>query len=118
MDWFLYDRYLCHERVKEALSSLTWNNLNMIILAQLNINSTQNKFNLLSDWVTGNVDVFMISEIERMTNLHRKISFIKISNYFLQVPVLLTSHKFYELQQIQRSSKPLRGTLIKRCSGN
>ena len=34
----------------------------MIILAKLNINSRQNKFYFLSDGITENVDIFVISE--------------------------------------------------------
>ena len=37
-------------------------NLNRIILAHLNINSIRNKFDLLANQITGNVDVLVISE--------------------------------------------------------
>ena len=36
--------------------------LNTVILAQLNINSIRNKFNLLGEGIKGKVDVLMISE--------------------------------------------------------
>ena len=39
----------------KGLSSLRRNNFNRIILAQFNVNSTRNKFNLLSDGIAGNV---------------------------------------------------------------
>ena len=47
---------------KEVLGSLSRSNLNRIILAHLNINSIPNKFNLLAEGVSGNVDIIMISE--------------------------------------------------------
>ena len=47
---------------KEVLNSLLQNNWRMIILAKLNINSRQNKFYFLSDGITENVDIFVISE--------------------------------------------------------
>ena len=47
---------------KEVLGSLRRSNLNRIILAHLNINSIPNKFNLLAEGVSGNVDIIMISE--------------------------------------------------------
>ena len=47
---------------KEVLGSLRRSNLNRIILAHLNINSIPNKFNLLSEVVSSNVDIIMISE--------------------------------------------------------
>ena len=83
-----------NKHFREALLSLRWNNLNRIIPAQLNINSTRNKFGIISDWIAGNVDVFMISGTKIDDCLHRKFSFMKISNHLLQVAVLLTSHKF------------------------
>lgn len=51
-----------NKHLKEVLSSLLWNKLNAIILAQLNINSIQNKLDLLSEWITGRVAVFMIDD--------------------------------------------------------
>ena len=47
---------------KEVLGSLRRSNLNRIILAHLNINSIPNKFSLLAEGVSGNVDIIMISE--------------------------------------------------------
>ena len=37
-------------------------NLNRVILAQLNINSIQSKFDLLAEGIKGKIDVFMMSE--------------------------------------------------------
>ena len=37
-------------------------NLNRVILAHLNINSITNKFDLLANQITGNVDVIVMSE--------------------------------------------------------
>ena len=45
-----------------TLKSLSKDNLNKLIFAHLNINSIQNKFELLSEQIKGNVDVLMISE--------------------------------------------------------
>ena len=50
------------ENFKYYLSSLRRKNLNRVILAQLNINSIRNKFNLLAEGIKGKVDVLMISE--------------------------------------------------------
>ena len=47
---------------KEVLGSSRRSNLNRIILAHLKINSIPNKFNLLEEGVSGNVDIIMISE--------------------------------------------------------
>ena len=46
----------------KLVSSLRRKNLNRIILAQLNINSIRNKFDLLAEEIKGKVDVLMISE--------------------------------------------------------
>ena len=43
-------------------TSLRRKNLNRVILAQLNINSIRNNFNLLAEGIKGKVDVLMISE--------------------------------------------------------
>ena len=50
------------ENFKYYLSSLRGKNLNRVILAQLNINSIRNKFDLLAEGIKGKVDVLMISE--------------------------------------------------------
>ena len=50
------------ENFKYYLSSLRRKNLNRVILAQLNINSIRNKFDLIAEWRKGKVDVLMISE--------------------------------------------------------
>ena len=47
---------------KEVLGSLRRSNVNRIILAHLNINSIPNKFSLLAEGVSGNVDIIMISQ--------------------------------------------------------
>ena len=47
---------------KEVLGSLRRSNLSRIILAHLNINSIPNKFNLLAEGVSSNVDIIKISE--------------------------------------------------------
>ena len=49
---------------KEVLGSLRRSNLNRIILAHVNINSIPNKFSLLAEGVSGNVDIIMISETQ------------------------------------------------------
>ena len=51
-----------NENFKYYFSSLRRKNLNRVILAQLNINSIRNKFNLLAEGIKGKVDVLMISE--------------------------------------------------------
>ena len=51
-----------NENFKYYFSSLRRKNLNRVILAQLNINSIRNKFNLLAEEIKGKVDVLMISE--------------------------------------------------------
>ena len=51
-----------NENFKCYLSSLRRKNLNRVILAQVNINSMRNKFDLLAEGIKGKVDVLMISE--------------------------------------------------------
>ena len=51
-----------NENFKYYLRSLPRKNLNRVILAQLNINSIRNKFDLLFEGIKGKVDVLMISE--------------------------------------------------------
>ena len=51
-----------NENFNYYLSSLRRKNLNRVILAQLNINSIRNKFDLLAKGIKGMVDVLMISE--------------------------------------------------------
>ena len=51
-----------NENFKYYLSSLRRKNLNRVILAQVNINSMWNKFDLLAEGIKGKVDVLMISE--------------------------------------------------------
>ena len=53
-----------NENFKYYFSSLRRKNLNRVILAQLNINSIRNKFDLIAEWIKGKVDVLMISEIK------------------------------------------------------
>ena len=45
-----------------VLKPLHCNNLNKLVFAHLNINSIRNKFEHLSEQVSGNIDVLMISE--------------------------------------------------------
>ena len=47
---------------KEVLGSLRRDNLNRFIIAQMNINSIRNKFDLLTEELSGNIDVIIISE--------------------------------------------------------
>ena len=51
-----------NENIKYYLSSLRRKNLNRVTLAQVNINSMRNKFDLLAEGIKGKVDVLMISE--------------------------------------------------------
>ena len=52
----------CHLPFKEALAFLRRDNLSRDALPHLNINFIRNKFNLLTEGLSGNVDVHMISE--------------------------------------------------------
>ena len=47
---------------KTILKSMRRENTNKLVFAHVNINSLRNKFELLADQVTGNIDVLMISE--------------------------------------------------------
>ena len=47
---------------ERSLKETRSKNLNQIVPAHLNINSLRKKFNILTDQVTGNVDVMVISE--------------------------------------------------------
>ena len=47
---------------KQHLICIRKKNLDRIIIAQLNINSIRNKFELLSDATIGNIDILMVSE--------------------------------------------------------
>ena len=47
---------------EKTLRLIRQENLNRIIIAHLNINSIRNKFDLLANQITGNVDVLVISE--------------------------------------------------------
>ena len=44
------------------LKNIRSKNVNNIIIAQININSTKNKFELLSHFVSGNIDILIITE--------------------------------------------------------
>ena len=44
------------------LKNIRLRNVNNIIIAQININSIRNKFDLLSHYVCGNIDIFIITE--------------------------------------------------------
>ena len=45
-----------NKHFKEVSIYLCWNNVKRVILAQLNVNSLRNKFDLLSNGIVGNVD--------------------------------------------------------------
>ena len=47
---------------ERSLKEICTKNLNRIVLAHLDINSLRNKFNILTDQITGNVDIMVISE--------------------------------------------------------
>ena len=51
-----------NKNFKYYLSSLRRKNLNRVMLAQFNINSIRNKFDLLAEGIKGRVDALMISE--------------------------------------------------------
>ena len=44
------------------LKNIPLKNVNNIIIAQININSIRNKFELLSHYVSGNIDILIITE--------------------------------------------------------
>ena len=48
--------------LRGVLKEILTKNLNRILLAHSNINSLRNKFDILTDQITGNVDVMVISE--------------------------------------------------------
>ena len=52
-------------------------NLNRVILAQLNINSIQSKFDLLAEGIKGKVDVYMMSETKIDETFPSRQFFIK-----------------------------------------
>ena len=56
---------------KEVLVSLRKSNLNRIILAHLNINSIPNKFNLLAECVSGNVDIIIFLKLKSVKHFQR-----------------------------------------------
>ena len=66
-----------NENLKYFLSALRRKNLNTVILAQLNINSIRNKFNLLGEGIKGKVDVLMISETKIDKNFPRRQFYIE-----------------------------------------
>ena len=45
---------------KKALKTMRTQNLNKIIIAQLNINSLRNKFEMLCEEINGNIDILLI----------------------------------------------------------
>ena len=49
------------------MKNIRLRNVNNIIIAQININSIRNKYDLLSHYVCGNIDIFVITE----TKLHK-----------------------------------------------
>ena len=58
------EQYISQNQNKHFKEVLSWTTLNRISLGQLNINSIRNRFDLLSDGITGNVNTFMISGIK------------------------------------------------------
>ena len=55
------------------LKNIRSKNVNNIIIAQININSTKNKFELLSHFVSGNIDILIITETKLDKSLIRTI---------------------------------------------
>ena len=55
------------------LKNIRSKNVNNIIIAQININSTKNKFELLSHFVSGNIDILIITETKLGKSLIRTI---------------------------------------------
>ena len=53
---------LSHVVSERSLKEISAKNLNRIVLAHLNINSLRNKFDILTDQITRNVDIIVISE--------------------------------------------------------
>ena len=47
---------------ERSLEEIRTKDLNQIVLAHVNINSLRNKFDTLTDRITGNVDIMVISE--------------------------------------------------------
>ena len=47
---------------KDTLKKLRTKNLDRVIIGQININSIRNKTELLSEAVSGNIDILMVSE--------------------------------------------------------
>ena len=52
---------MSHNSIEE-LKNIRLRNLNNVIVAQLNINSIRNKFQFLSYYVCGNIDILLITE--------------------------------------------------------
>ena len=50
------------DKFKDTLNKLRTKNLNKIIISQININSTRNKIELLSEAIFGNIDILMVSQ--------------------------------------------------------
>ena len=65
------DQSVCHN-INE-LKNIRSKNVNNIIIAQININSTKNKFELLSHFVSGNIDILTITETKLDKSLIRTI---------------------------------------------
>ena len=57
-----YTQDLLETSFENQLKTIRLQNINRIIVAHLNINSIRNKIELLSEAVTGNIDILMISE--------------------------------------------------------
>ena len=50
------------DNFKDTLKKLRIKNLNRVIISQININSIRNKIELLSEAISGNIDILMVSE--------------------------------------------------------
>ena len=63
------------DNFKDTMKNLRIENLNRVILSQININSIRNKTELLSEAVSGNIDILMVSEtkIEPKVNLSFRV---------------------------------------------
>ena len=53
-----------------CLKSIRMKNINKVIIAQININSIRNKFEILSGLIKGNIDVLLITETNLGSSFH------------------------------------------------
>ena len=64
MDQFSITFQSLQDNFKDTLKKLKIKNVNRVIISQININSIRNKIELSSEAVSGNIDIFMVSEIK------------------------------------------------------